>query len=121
MQLLPGTAEGIAQRTGGGRFVVSDLRDPEINVRYGAWYLEHLLLKYRGHRDAIDLALAAYNAGQGKVDRWIAASPQGAPVRIAFPETRAYLDRVWRLQRIYCRAFHHELGYPPGARCAGGG
>src|SRR5438132_794627 len=43
MQLLPSTAEGIAQRTGGGRFVVSDLYDPEINVRYGAWYLRHLL------------------------------------------------------------------------------
>src|SRR5512134_347540 len=46
MQLLPETAEGIALRTGGNRFVVADLRDPEINVRYGAWYLDHLLERY---------------------------------------------------------------------------
>src|SRR4029450_7057333 len=37
MQLLPSTAEGIAARTGGSQFVASDLYDPEINVRYGAW------------------------------------------------------------------------------------
>ena len=42
MQLLPDTAKGIALRTGGDRFVVADLRDPEINVRYGSWYLDHL-------------------------------------------------------------------------------
>ena len=42
MQLLPDTAEGIALRTGGSEFVVADLRDPDINVRYGTWYLEHL-------------------------------------------------------------------------------
>ena len=42
MQLLPATAKGIALRTGGTRFVVADLRDPEINIRYGSWYLDHL-------------------------------------------------------------------------------
>ena len=42
MQLLPSTAEGIATRTGGTKFVPSDLDDPELNVRYGSWYLRHL-------------------------------------------------------------------------------
>jgi len=37
MQLQPATARGIAIRTGGTKFVLSDLYDPEINVRYGAW------------------------------------------------------------------------------------
>src|SRR5438093_9258754 len=46
MQLLPDTAKGIAIHTGGSRFRVSDLDDPEINVRYGSWYLRHLLDKY---------------------------------------------------------------------------
>ena len=46
MQLLPDTARGIAVRTGGDRFVVSDLLDPELNVRYGSWYLRHLLDRY---------------------------------------------------------------------------
>ena len=46
MQLLPATAEGIASGPGGAKFRVADLYDPEINVRYGAWYLRHLLDKY---------------------------------------------------------------------------
>ena len=101
MQLQPATAKGIAKYTGGSRFVVSDLVDPEINVRYGAWYLHHLLQKYRDER----LALAAYNAGQQNVDRWRAAG-EG----IQFAETREYVDRVERLKGIYRRAYAKELG-----------
>src|SRR5438105_15087560 len=65
MQLKPETAKGIAIRTGGNRFQTSDLYNPEINVRYGAWYLRHLLNKYGDERTS----LAAYNAGQHNVDR----------------------------------------------------
>jgi len=101
MQLQPATAKGIAIRTGGTKFVLSDLYDPELNVRYGAWYLHHLLLKYGDER----LALAAYNAGQENVDRWRA---QGEGVQ--FPETRAYIDKVERLKGIYRRAYKGELG-----------
>ena len=50
MQLLPATAEGIALHTGGSKFRISDLDDPEINVRYGSWYLRHLLDKYGNER-----------------------------------------------------------------------
>ena len=89
MQLLPETAKGIALRTGGAKFVVSDLRDPEINVRYGSWYLDHLRERYDGD---MRLALAAYHAGQGNVDRWL---EEGGG--IAFPETRAYVDEVERV------------------------
>ena len=101
MQLLPDTAKGIALHTGGSRFEVSDLYDPEINVRYGAWYLRHLLRKYHDERTA----LAAYNAGQDNVDRWLAAGGE-----IAFAETRHYVDRVEDLKGIYRRAYGDELG-----------
>jgi peptidoglycan lytic transglycosylase len=101
MQLLPATAEGIAKRTGGSAFVVDDLYDPELNVRYGAWYLRHLLDRYGDERTA----LAAYHAGQGNVDSW-RAHGRG----IVFPETRAYVDRVLRFQKIYARAYSKELG-----------
>jgi soluble lytic murein transglycosylase len=96
MQLLPATAEGIAARTGGARFVASDLYDPEINVRYGAWYLRHLLDKYGSEQ----LALAAYNAGQANVDRWLARR-----LPIQFAETRDFVDRVERLKRTYHHAY----------------
>jgi len=102
MQLTPQTARGIAIRTGGSKFVLSDLDNPDINVRYGAWYLRHLLDKYSDERTA----LAAYNAGQANVDRW-RADHEG----VQFAETRAYVDRVERLKKIYRRAYAKRLGY----------
>ena len=96
MQLLPETAKGIATRTGGSKFRVSDLYDPEINVRYGAWYLRHLLDKYGSER----LALAAYNAGQANVDRWRA---EGVPIQ--FAETRDFVDHVEKLKSTYRSAY----------------
>ena len=101
MQLLPDTAKGIAIHTGGSKFVTSDLYNPEINVRYGAWYLHHLMQKYSDER----LALAAYNAGQQNVDSWRAEGKD-----IQFPETRAYVDKVERLKGIYRRTYARELG-----------
>ena len=95
-QLQPDTAKGIAIRTGGSRFQTSDLYNPEINVRYGSWYLRHLLNKYSDEKTA----LAAYNAGQSNVDEWRAAGKG-----IQFSETRAYVERVEHLKRVYARAY----------------
>ena len=101
MQLLPDTAKGIAVHTGGTRFRVSDLYTPELNVRYGAWYLRHLLDKYGDERTA----LAAYNAGQANVDEW-RRTGRG----IAFSETRQYVKRVEHLKTLYRRGYGKELG-----------
>ena len=101
MQLLPTTAQGIAEHTGGREFVVEDLNDPEINVRYGSFYLRRLLRKYEDER----LALAAYNAGQRHVDEWLAGDG-----RIRFAETRHYVDEVLELRDVYARAYSDELG-----------
>jgi soluble lytic murein transglycosylase len=102
MQLTPSTARGIALRTGGTAFRVSDLTDPAINIRYGTWYLHDLFAKYGSLR----LVLAAYNAGEGNVDRW-----RRAGEGIQFPETRAYIDRVVHLERVYRDAWRAQL-YP---------
>jgi soluble lytic murein transglycosylase len=89
MQLLPATARGIALRTGGSRFEVADLYDPEVNVRYGCWYLRNLLRKY----GSVETALAAYNGGQGNVDRGV-----------RYPETRRYVENVLEIRDIYVQA-----------------
>ena len=102
MQLTPTTAQGIAEFTHGTRFQLADLTNPDINVRYGAWYLHRLLDKYGDER----LALAAYNAGEANVDRW-----QKAHEGIQFPDTRAYVDKVESLKGIYRRTYPSELGY----------
>jgi soluble lytic murein transglycosylase len=101
MQLTPSTAHGIAIRTGGDAVRTSDLYNPEINIRYGAWYLHNLFAKYHSER----LVLAAYNAGQGNVDRWLA---HDEPIQYA--ETRAYVSRVEHLKAIYRRAWGSQLG-----------
>jgi soluble lytic murein transglycosylase len=100
MQLTPATARGIAIRTGGSAFHTKDLFNAEINIRYGAWYLDNLFEKYRSEQ----LVLAAYNAGQGNVDRWRAA---GEPIQ--FAETREYVKRVEHLQHVYRDAWGGKL------------
>jgi len=111
MQLLPDTARGIALHTGGTRFdPATDLLDPDLNVRYGCWYLRHLREKYAAYPNGDELALAAYNAGQTNVDRWIEGTSRGQPVRIRFAETRDYVADVERLQKLYRRAYGDQLG-----------
>jgi soluble lytic murein transglycosylase len=100
MQVTPTTAKGIALRTGGHAFRTSDLYDPEINIRYGAWYLDNLFKKYGSER----LVLAAYNAGQGNVDKWRANGES-----IQFAETRAYVERVEDVKQIYRTAWRSKL------------
>jgi soluble lytic murein transglycosylase len=106
MQLLPSTARGIAEHTGGGHFrIPQDLYVPDLNIRYGCWYLNHLERKYAGRRDATDLALAAYNAGQANVDQWIARTPAGHAVQLRFAATREYVRDVRATQLLYRRAY----------------
>jgi soluble lytic murein transglycosylase len=110
MQILPSTARFIAKRSGGTAFVPSDLGTPQVNIAYGTYYLRYLLNRYGGNRT---LAVAAYNAGETNVGRWIRRA--GGAERfdssdIPFPETRAYVDSVARHQKDYRRHYARELG-----------
>jgi soluble lytic murein transglycosylase len=112
MQLMPSTADYIARKSGGTEFEQRDLATPQINIAYGSWYLRYLLDRYNG--DEV-LALAAYNAGEGKVDEWWrAAAGRGerfkAAAHIPFPETRQYVVKVLGARRDYRREYARELG-----------
>ncbi len=100
MQLIPSTAQ---------RFGVNDAYNPRQNVEAGVRYLKTLLQRYNGN---LDLALAAYNAGEGAVDR-----AGGVP---AYRETQNYVQRVQdayfrpgsgRMEDAYSRAsqIHREV------------
>jgi soluble lytic murein transglycosylase-like protein len=89
MQLIPGTAE---------RFNVRNAYDTTQNLRGGMRYLRWLLSYYRGN---VVYALAAYNAGEKRVDRF-----QGVP---PFPETRDYVRRVIRLYGSVRHSFDETL------------
>jgi soluble lytic murein transglycosylase len=111
MQILPSTADYIADKSGGTRFEQGDLADPQINIAYGSWYLRYLLEKYGGNEV---LAVAAYNAGEGKVDEWVAGALNRGErfrvERIPFAETRQYVQRVLAARAEYRREYRRELG-----------
>ena len=112
MQLMPATADYIAGKSGGTRFVQGDLADPQINIAYGSWYLRYLLEHYHGN---VALTLAAYNAGEGKVDEWWRnAADRGEDFTVAdhipFAETREYVTKVLAARRAYRREYARELG-----------
>jgi soluble lytic murein transglycosylase-like protein len=79
MQLIPATAE---------RFGVSDLQDPAQNIEGGLAYLRWLLKRF--DHDVLK-TIAAYNAGEGAVERYKGVPP--------FPETQAYVERILRFYR----------------------
>ena len=106
MQLTPETAEYIAQHSGGTKFELSDLSTPQVNISYGAWYLRYLMNKYGGN---LVLVLAAYNAGGGNVDRWLAEGRTRVS-EIPFAETREYIKRVLDARGAYAREYKAELG-----------
>jgi soluble lytic murein transglycosylase len=107
MQLLPSTADYIADLSGGTEFEHGDLATPQINIAYGSWYLAYLLRKYDGSEV---LALAAYNAGEGKVDEWVASTDTFTVKGIPFPETRAYVGKVLDARHSYRDEYKRELG-----------
>lgn len=105
MQITPDTADVIENLSGGQTFVVEDLADPELNIRYGTFFLRHLLTRYN---DNVVAALAAYNAGIGNADAWGGAAMQ--PSDIPFPETRSYVEQVLEKQKDYRKSYADELG-----------
>jgi soluble lytic murein transglycosylase len=111
MQLLPGTAQFIARKSGGTRFELQDLGTPQINIAYGSWYLRYLIGHYNGNQM---LAVAAYNAGEDNVDKWVtrAGGPSNfnADSDIPFPETRAYVQGVLDKRDAYAHNYAKELG-----------
>jgi soluble lytic murein transglycosylase len=111
MQITPSTAEFIARDSGGTAFTQRDLATPQVNISYGAYYLRYLLGRYGGEET---LAVAAYNAGETNVNRWIseAGGRENFDVDsdIPFPETRRYVDGVIKHRGDYAKHYGDELG-----------
>ena len=109
MQITPDTARFIARDSGGTEFVEGDLATPQINIAYGSYYLRYLLEKYDGD---LELAVAAYNAGETNVNQWLAqAGGESFEAEdIPFPETRAYVENVLDSRKEYADHYADELG-----------
>jgi soluble lytic murein transglycosylase len=111
MQITPDTARYIARLSGGTSFQQGDLATPQINIAYGTYYLRYLLNRYDGNEV---LALAAYNGGEGNVDRWVEqgqTSERSLTTRaIPFAETRGYVQQVLDTRARYRSRYASELG-----------
>ena len=106
MQITPTTAKEIERLSGGTTFKLDDLSDPEINIRYGTFYLAELLRRFDGSEIA---ALAAYHAGPTAVEEWGGSSLTLDEIPIE--ETRGYVEEVLDKRGDYRREYAKELGY----------
>ena len=94
-----------------GNYHHGDLATPQINISYGTWYLRYLLRRFNAN---VVLGLAAYNGGEGNVERWVAqARARGENFTvddIPFTETREYVGKVLDAQSRYRQQWWRELG-----------
>jgi len=95
MQILPSTGARVARQIGLSPFTTASLTRPEINVRLGTQYLADLVKRFNGNTAA---ALASYNAGENRVDRWLVERPgldrDEFIDSIPFPETQGYVRKI---------------------------
>ena len=89
-------------------FVPTDLFDAKTNLEVGTWYLKKALERWKQKADPVPFALAEYNAGHVRVERWIAATDRGDEATaenlvraIDFPTTRKYIEDITARQRFY--------------------
>lgn len=103
MQIMPETFEWL-QNLADGEIThsESELLNPEINIKYGTYFLKYLLDHYNGNEK---LAVAAYNAGSANVDSWLGDSSysnDGVELHsIPFTETSQYIQRVENTKAVY--------------------
>ena len=101
MQLMPGTARQVARSLKLKRPRTQSLKRPSLNIRLGSRYIADMLKRYNGNPA---MALAAYNAGPGSVDRWRPDFETDADIwidTIPFEETRKYVRIVLEYAAIY--------------------
>jgi soluble lytic murein transglycosylase len=89
-------------------FMPTDLFDPKTNLEVGTWYFKKALERWKQKENPVPFALAEYNAGRVRVDRWIAETSRGEKAAasdlmtaIDFPTTRRYVEDITARYRFY--------------------
>jgi soluble lytic murein transglycosylase len=118
MQITRAAASDFALQKGWLPFHDDRLKDPELNVEIGCWYLAQSIERYKNSPHPKLFALLRYNAGEKRADGWLQRAlfsppPQGAPPEeyylslVDFPKTRAYAHRI--LQRSRTQRFFFKI------------
>lgn len=101
MQLMPDTATEIASKLGVKNFSIEMLYSPEINIRFGCYYLRYLLNMFDNN---LTNALASYNAGFNKVTQWLSNESYSSDGTITNPpvrETKYYIRKIENNISVY--------------------
>lgn len=99
MQITPSTAEDISKQLRDKNFKKENLLNPEINIKYGCYYFRKMLDLFNGD---VNLALMAYNAGYGNVNKWINRKGEYIKLEeVPFYETRNYVKKINKYYKIY--------------------
>ena len=109
MQVMPKTGEWIAEKLDISPFSKEMLTEPELNIRMGCWYLAFLRGRFDANRTHM---IAAYNAGHGNVERWLAdetLSRDGELTSIPIEETENYVEKVQRAYEKYKTLYPDRL------------
>ncbi len=109
MQVSEIAAQDWAQENKLENFRVEELFDPKTNLEAGAWYLQRAMLHWQAARDPTPFALAEYNAGASRAQRWAGGdgkrpiSASAFQKNIDFPGTKKYVESVIDRYRFYQR------------------
>ncbi len=107
MQLMPDTLDWLS-RLLDEEAPTGEITDPETNVKYGTYYLRHLYNRF----GSWETALAAYNAGHGRVGKWLedkTYSDDGKTLKyIPIKETRDYVNKVSATREEYISLYYKE-------------
>lgn len=108
MQITPDTFDWLCSKTGDEANALL-LYEPDTNIRYGTYFLSLLHNEYK----AWDTVYAAYNAGRGRVNSWLASEEynnNGRLKDIPYEETASYVKKVEKAQSVYARLYYGENG-----------
>jgi len=112
MQVSEKAAKEWARQNKIANFRVDQLFDPKTNLEAGTWYLRRAFEHWETQSDPLPFALAEYNAGASRAQRWSGgAGVADIPVRkflqnIDFPGTRKYVDSIIARYQFYQRRGH---------------
>ena len=110
MQLMENTAYEVAKKINNQEISKEMLYEPETNIKLGIFYFSELLNKYN---ENIELALIAYNAGSGNLDKWIESGiikKDGTNIEnIPYKETNIYVRKILRDYKIYTKLWKEKL------------
>ena len=109
MQVTEGAASEWAKETRVENFRVEELFDPKVNLQAGTWYLARAMQHWKTQTDRVPFALAEYNAGASRAQRWAGGDDAGVIPpdtfrdNIDFPGTRKYVDSIMARYDFYKR------------------